>query len=340
MIRLRTPPTAATRERFQFDFFIDGASWQGSFDKVEVWRSRWTAGGPYEALHGDTWAPAQLPPGPLATPPSPAQAGPSQVLVGKAVSFLVDELTSVTVTFTGTDPTTFETAATQIAAQGGGLLAAFVLDGVLYVQTVEAGLKSILRCTGGDAAPLLGLGTQEPDSLAFGQDARITLVQGQEDYGFVDPNGDPRYFYRARFFNSTTRTVGQYSAPFQGPGLKGLSTASLCRGYVKLVDMTGAPAAGQEVLVFNQFNGTQLEGASVVGGNQTLLTDSSGCAEILLARGAQVTVSIGGTPIARDVTIPTDSTIESVNLLASATSTNDLYTVQVPDIPYAVRQSL
>ena len=340
MIRLRTPPTAATRERFQFDFFIDEDSWQGAFDRVEVWRSRWTAGGPYEALHGDTWAPAQLPPGSLATPPSPAQTGPSAVLVGKTLSFLVDELTPVTIAFTGSDPTTFATAAAQIRAQSGGLLTAFVLGSLLYVQTVEAGLKSILRCTGGDAAPLLGLGTQEPDSLAFGQDARLVLVQGQEDYGFVDPNGCAKYFYRARFFNSITRTVGQYSTPFQGPGLTGLSTASLCRGYVKLVDMAGAPAAGQEVLIYNQFNGSQLEGASVVGGNQTLITDARGHAEVLLARGSLITVSIGGTPLARDVTIPTDTTVESVNLLAAASGQNDVFTVQVPNIPYAVRQSL
>jgi hypothetical protein len=339
MIILRTAPTVATRERFQLDFFVSGRSWQGLFDRIEVWRSRGTPEGPYEPLHGDSWSPAVLPPGAPA-PPASSQDGPPVALQGTDLTLLINEQTPVTTTFTGNNPFTFGEAATQIQEQSNGLLTAYVNSDILVVQTVEVGAKVVLRCTGGDAAPLLGLATQEPNSVAFGLDARIVLILGQEQYGFVDANGSPEYYYRARFFNSFTRTVSQYSDPFQGAVVAGLSPTALCRGYVRLVDVTGAPAVNQEVLVYNQFNGTLIEGAAVVGSAQRLLTDQHGHAELLLARGALVTVSIGGTPLARDVQVPTDTTVPSINLLSADNGQNDLFTVVVPNIPYAVRRTL
>ena len=339
MIILRTAPTVATRERFQLDFFVSGRSWQGLFDRIEVWRSRGTPEGPYEPLHGDSWSPAVLPAG-APPPPASPQDGPPVALEGTALTFLIDEETPVTVTFVGSNPFTYGEAASQIEEQSNGLLTSYVVGDILVVQTVEVGAKVVLRCTGGDAAPLLGLATQEPGSVAFGLDARIVLVLGQEQYGFVDANGSPRYYYRARFFNSFTRTVSQYSDPFQGTVVAGLSPTALCRGYVRLVDVTGAPAVNQEVLIYNAFNGTQIEGATVVGSSQKILTDEHGHAEVLLARGSLITVSIGGTPLARDVPVPTDTTVPSINLLSADNGENDVFTVQVPNIPYATRRTL
>lgn len=340
MIILRTAPTVATRERFQLDFFVSTRSWQGLFDRIEVWRSRATPEGPYEPLHGDSWSPAVLPPGAPPLPAGAPETGPPVALEGTALTLLINEEVPVTITFVGSNPFTFGEAATQIEEQSNGLLTAYVAGAVLVVQTVEVGAKVVLRCTGGDAAPLLGLATQEPNSVAFGLDARIVLVAGQEQYGFVDANGSPQYYYRARFFNSFTRTVSQYSDPFQGAVASGLSPTALCRGYVRLVDVTGAPMANQEVLIYNAFNGTLIEGAAVVGSSQKVLTDEHGHAEVLLARGSLVTVSIGGTPLARDVTVPTDTTVPSINLLSSANGENDVFTVQVPNIPYATRRTL
>lgn len=340
MIVLRVAPTTASHERFELSFFIEGATWAGIFDSLEVWRSRGTSQGPYEPLTDDSWSPARLPLNTAGDPPSPAQAGPSVPLVGQTLQFLVDERTPITVLFTGTDPLTFGQAATQIQAQSLGLLTAFALGSALIVQTVEPGAKAILRCAGGEAAPLLGLTASEPGSLAFGRDARIVLIRGEQDYGFVDPNGCEAYFYKARFFNSALRTVSQFSQPFQGLARPGLEVSSLCRGYVTLVDMSGEPAVNQEVLIYNKFNGTQAEAKTVAGGSQRLLTDKNGRAEILLVRGTLVTVAIGGTTLVRDVLIPTDPTVEAVDLLASANGTNDVFTVQIPNIPYAVRRSL
>jgi len=338
-----TVPTTPefTRERFQLDFFIPGKAWEGLFDSLEVWRSRSSDLGPYEPLHDDTWLPATLPFGQEHTQaPLEPDTGKSVPIVGLTSEFLLGEHQRVTVTFAGSgEYLTFAQAATQIVAQGAGLLVSFVADGILIVRTVEAGIKATLRCSGGDASPLLGLPTSF-GAVAFGRDARIVLVHGQQDYGFVDPHGSPDYFYKTRFFNSDARTVSQFSQPFQGEAVAGLDTSELCRGYVDLVDLQGNPYENQEVLIYNAFSAMKRERFTVAGGALKLLTDRRGHAEALLVRGSKVVVGIGGAPVARDVHIPEDRKIESINLLSSLFGTNDVFNVSIPNIPCYARRSL
>lgn len=331
--------TFALRQYFPIDLFLPASGWEGAFDRVEVWRSRTSEAGPYAALHGDAWAPAALP---LGAPKVASGVGPSAGIVGKKVSFLINETVPVEITFTGTDPLTFAQAASQISTRSQGLLFSYVSGNVLVVTTVQAGLIAALRCTGGDAAPLLGLPTAEPGSLAFGQDARIVLVHGQEQYGLVDPDGSSAFFYKTRFYNTLTKLSSEFSAPFQGRSPRALTPASLVRCYVDLVDQNGAPAANVEVLVGSRFDGAiQLEGRTVTGGSQRLLTDADGRAELLLARGLDVVVAIGGTALARTVTVPTDTAVTALNLLAPANGEpDDLFRVQVPGFSYAVRRTL
>lgn len=334
-------PVTVTNERVQLDLFIEASAWEGTFDSLEIQRSRSGGLGPYEPLHADTWESAVLPWGNTDSPPVPAQAGRSVVLVGKSIQFLLDEVTKVSVTFTGTDPLTLGQAAAQIQAQSEGELLSFVSAGVLIVQTEEAGVKASLRCTGGDAAPLLGLPAQGPFSLAFGQDARIALVHGKTQYGFADPYGSSSAYYRARFFNSVTRVASEWSASFQSSSPAGLPSSDLCLGYVLLVDMAGSPLLNQEVLIHRESAGL-LAGAGgmlVAGGDLKLLTDGNGRAEQLLVRGTSITVAIGGTNIVRDIVVPTDPTVTSFNMLATPAK-NDVFTVQVPAPTYAVRRTL
>jgi hypothetical protein len=114
----------------------------------------------------------------------------------------------------------------------------------------------------------------------------------------------------------------------------------MVRCYVDLVTLTGAPNSNQEVLVYNQFNGTQVGFQSVTGGSVRMLTDASGHAELLLPRGLSVTVSIPGTALARDFVVPTDMAVQSVSMLDPSVSTDDLFTVQRPNLPAASRRSL
>jgi hypothetical protein len=260
--------------------------------------------------------------------------------VGLALELLVNETTPISVTFTGVNPITFAAAATQITAAGNNLISSLVSAGVLAIQTAGVGEAMILRCTGGDAAPLLGLATTEPDNLAFGQDARIVLVATNQDYGFRDANGSPLFFYKSRFFNSQTQLTSDYSLPFRGPQAPGLPQSDMVRCYVDLVDLSGVPFANQEVLIYNRFSGTQIDGKTVTGGSARLLTDVSGHAELLLPRGLDAVVSIPGTSLARDFTVPTDPTIQSISMLDPSVSVDDVFTVQQSNLPAAARTSL
>lgn len=330
--------TLSTRQALQLTLLIASSEWEGSFDRLEVWRSRATADGPYDALHDDSWSPARLPVGFTG---AASGSGPSVVLVGKSVSFLVNESVPITVTFTGSDPLNFGQAASQIIAQGQGLLSSFVSGGTLVVETVQAGVIATLRCTGGDAAPILGLPTQECDgSVAFGRDARILLVHGQTLYGFVDPNGSTAFFYKTRFYNAQRQLWGDFSDPFQGRRSSALPAENLVLCYVDLVDQNGNPAHNVEVLLHTRFGGVQANSRTVTSGSQRLLTDADGHAEALLVRGVEVGVALGGTPLARNVKVPTDPAIQSLNLLAPGSGSDDLFEVQVPNLPYAARRTL
>lgn len=334
------PPAILTGQRFELDFTILPSQWQGAFDRLEVWRSMSTKYGPYVALHGSAWAPATIPNG-FSQPPS--GTGPSVFISGDALTLNVggpNGITSISVTFTGSNPLTYAQAAIQIAAGANGLLTSYVSGDTLVIQTVSVGEGVFLQITGGDAAPLLGLPTQEPDSLAFGQDARIVLTNTQEQYEFVDANGSSNYWYKTRFYNSFNQLTSDYSLPFQGPQAPGLPQSSLVLCYVNLVDLNGNPFANQEVLLYSRFSGVQVGTQTVTGGSQKLLTDVTGYAQAMLPRGLAVTVSIPGTSLARDFVVPTDPTVQSISMFDPTVSHDDLFTVQHPVIPYAVRRTL
>lgn len=329
--------TFATRQKFELDFSIPGSDWEGSFDRLEVWRSRGTAAGPYENLHDDAWSPAVLPEG---APATSSGTGPSQNLVDKKLLLLINETIPVTILFTGSDPLTFAQAASQITSQSQGLLLSYVNGAILVVKTVQVGVLAVLRCIGGDAAPILGLSTEEPGSLGFGRDARIVLVHDKEHYGFADPDGSHSVFYKLRYYNSASGLFSEFTPPFQGRLGSGISQSNLVRCYVDLADFNGDGLRNAEVLIVSSFSGLRLEGRTVVGGSVRILTDQSGHAELLIPRGADVAVAIGGTNLARRFTVPTDPEVESLDMLDPLVGSDDLFTVRVPNLPYAVRRTL
>jgi hypothetical protein len=331
---------APTYLRFELDFSILPAQWQGAFDRLEVWRSIGGKYGPYTALHGDTWAPAVLP---LGAGGTPSGTGPSVTISGLDLELLVggpNGATPISITFTGSNPLTYSQAATQIAAGSNGLLLSYVVGDVLVVQTVSVGEAISLQCTGGQAAPILGLATQGLDSVAYGQDARIVLTNTQEQYQFIDANGSPEFYYKTRFENSANQLTSDYSLPFQGPQAPGLPQSSLVLCYVDLVDLQGNPFANQEVLLYSRFEGVQVGTQTVAGGSQRLITDVTGHAQLMLPRGLSVTVSIPGTSLARDFVVPTDASVQSISMFDPTVSHDDLFTVQHPVIPYAVKRTL
>jgi hypothetical protein len=185
----------------------------------------------------------------------------------------------------------------------------------------------------------LGLPTTTPDSLAYGHDARIPLVHGQQLYTFIDLHGSSENFYKTRFRNSQTDSLSEFSAPFSVKVTVGVSPSKLIRGVVDLVDASGIPLANREVLVHNNYDGEMVDGMNVAGSVKGRLTDAQGHVEFMLVRGMSVTVAIHGTSLVRDITVPTDPALACFNLLDPAIGTDDVFRVQVPELDYAVRRS-
>lgn len=321
--------TIATRTALQLDIRVTDASWAGLFDQLEVWRSRSGSGGPFEEVTGTAWAPASV--SILAHP---------YVVDTKTLSLLVQEQTRVDILFSGSDPLPAATVATQVQAQSNGLLRSYVSGISLIIETAAPGAISILRVLESDASGIFGLEILEPQSVVFGQDARLSLIYGKTAYSFTDPNGSSDYFYRARFRNSGTHEVSEFTEPFQVTALAGLDSSALIVGTIDLVDLTGLAVRNTRVLIYNAFNGSVIQSKVVVGGPLEKLTDETGHAEFTLVRGSTITLSIAGTPLARNVTVPTDPSLTSFNLLDAAYGGPDVFDVQVPNYDYATRRSL
>jgi len=321
--------SVATGEVLRIDIRIDDSMWAGLFDRLEVHRSRSGSSGPYEELTGEFWSPARL-----------LIFSRPYVINGKVLSLLLNEQTAIDITFAGVDPIAGSSLATQIQTQGLGFLLSFISGADIALETVQPGAAASIRVLESDAAGVFGLQTVEPSSVVFGQNARPLLVAGQQNYIFYDPNGSKEFFYRTRFRNSLTNGVSDYSDPFSGKSTTTLDPSNLILGTIDLVDLSGKPASNVHVLVFNRFNGALVSGMGVAGGSADVLTDENGHAEFNLVRGTVITMAIAGTPLARDVTVPTDPTLTTFRLLDPAVGGQDVFAVQIPNIEFAVRRTL
>jgi hypothetical protein len=259
-------------------------------------------------------------------------------LDGRELSFLVNRTLVVDIAFAGIDPISFGAAASQIVAQGLGLLGAYVAtDGTFVVTGAGGGLESLLQLVSGDAAPQLGLVV---GSEAAGKEAWLHLVPGQSEYRFTDPFGDSRFFYKTRFRNSSTNAVSAFSQVFTSASRLGISPSSLITGQVSLVQVNGKPLAFQEVRIHTEFNGTTVGGKVLAGGDVVRCTDVNGYVEFLLLRGQLLTVSLPGTDLYRQITVPTDPSLTTFNLMDPSIAGEDVFKVAVPNLVYAERRSL
>ena len=315
-----------------------GADWSGTFNRLEVWRSKLGANGAYEELTGAAAAPPRVPRDAPDPPASPVE-GRTDDFNGKVLSILLNEDTQVDIAFVGTLLSRAEVA-DQVIDQSAGQLNAYVDElGNFVVEGVATGSSQILRVLPTSASGILGLPSTEPDSYSYGRDPRITLVPGQEVYEYIDYHGSKGAYYQTRFRDTSTGYVSGFSAPIPAEPTP-IDFSGLVIGYVTLVDALGRPTANREVRVESDFTGVLVDGRAVVGLHEARLTDINGYVEFRLIRGMQLQVGIAGTRIARTITTPTDPSVERFNLLAAAVGDDDLFVVQVPQIDFAVRSSL
>jgi hypothetical protein len=332
--------TDEATELVQLHIFVKEGDWFGTFDEVEVWRSRGLSTGPYEELTADSWRSARIPADAgdqVSSPPT----GPSVTIVGEELQLKVNEKDDLLIIFTGVDPLTYADCATQIQTQGAGRLRSYVDESsVLVIETSEPGTGAILRIVGGDAAPKLGLPLLEPSSLAFGRDGRIQLMKGREKYAFNDIRGNSGYFYKTRFRNRMNRSFSEFSQPSPADQSIGISGENIVCGQLQMVRLDGKPLRSQLVRVFNRYKTQQVEDRLVAGPSLEVVSDMDGKVQFFLVRGSEVTVSIDGTDIVRDIEVPTDPEVKVFNLLDPALGPDDYFKVRVPVIEYAQRRTL
>ena len=332
---------AAQAQSTRLEIAAREVDWAGSFDVLEVWRSRDTPSGPYEELTADLYRPARIPKN-AADPPTVPVVGTLVTLTGKVLSLLLYETERCDITFLGADPLSYGSAASQITSKSAGRLNSYVTDeGILVIETRTPGTGASLRVLESEAAPLLRLATEEPESLSYGNDARIQLVNGQEVYSFTDQLGSGLYFYKTRFRSSTTMVVSAFSEAFSVGYAVTIDQQFLAYGQLDLVGLDGVPIKGQQVRVHNTFRGATVDNRLVAGSDLIRRTDLDGHVEFQLVRGQRVSVAIMGTDLVRDITVPTNPEIKRFNLLDPAVSVGeDTFKVQIPQIVYAERRTL
>lgn len=328
-------------ELIQLEIFVKNDDWLGFFDVVEVWRSRQTTAGPFEEVTAEEWKSARIPKD-APNPPIPPIVGPSVNISGKPLQLKVNERDDLVIVFTGADPLTLSTVASQINAQGLTKVMGYVAEGgEIAIQTSDAGTGAALRIVGGEAAVILGLPTEEPSSLSFGRDARIPLIKNQQVYLFTDIHGAVGFFYKTRFRNRTTGALSEFTQPFGVGSSVGVSQANLACGRLDLVSIEGKPLINNEVRVYMGFNGSIVDDRVLGGSDIRKHTDNDGHVEFVLVRGQKVTVAVMGTDLVREIIVPVDQAIKVFNLLDPSVGTgDDFFKVRVPQLVFAERRSL
>lgn len=311
--------------------------WLGLFDRLELWHSY--DGEYFQEVTAPTWRGARVPRDGGDLPLSPP-SGDRVNLVGETLSLFLNEQTQVDVTFTGSNPLSYAQAATQVNAATPLVTAWVDEDGRFVVQSVQAGSIAILRVLPTTASSLLGLPTTEPGWFNYGLDARIQLIEDVNFYPVTQHHCHTASAFKTRFSNSFNNTTSEFSTPFYVEDLPIIDTSLTITGFLDLVDLRGRPVYNREVAITTKFMGTVLGGSMVTPTDQRLLTDRNGHVEVTLIRGMSIVVSIAGTNITRDITVPSDPLISSFNLLDPAVGSDDVFNVQVPDVDFAVRRTL
>lgn len=319
----------------RLDIRVEDSEWQGQYDRLEVYRSVLGAAGPYEELTGAAWSRARLPSGATEDPGN--SSGPLVPVGGKELVLLLNGSHLVEVIFTGT--VTHAEAALEIEEYGRPLLYAYVDQrNRLAMQTQALGGVASIQVVSGDAAPILGL---EIGAIGYGADPRPVLIPNQKRYRVTDYYGKSTYYYRTRFYNTSTGASSEMSPAFSAKGFVSVDPSNIVRGFVRLIRRDGRPNAKQQLTVYTPVLGQRVDGATVTSETDAVLTDDNGYAEVTLLRGTTVDVNITGTNLMRRVVVPTDPTLEIFDLLDPAYGTDDAFAVQRPEtVPFAERNTL
>lgn len=295
-----------------------------SYNYLEVHRSTAGVGGPYINITGDSPTSAEL----EGTNDSPF------TLNGLTLELRVDDGATQSVTIEEADPVYIDPLIdelsdklTDVTIENGG-------TGNLKLTSAITGTASSIEITGGTGLTELGFTVGK----VTGTDRRVLLQEGYTEFTFIDSGGETSYYYEVRYYSSLTGQTSDFSDPIPGAQATPVS-ADLITATVDMVEVNGEPMADVVVLVSNAYDPDSLIVSSygILGKSVTFTTDASGHGEIDLVKGAVVDVTISGTGITRKITVPTSGT--TFDLLSAVATADDIFQIQTPDIPNAIRRS-
>lgn len=296
------------------------------FDAIQVQRSE--AGSPFTDAKFITDNTAQ-PPVLVGT-----QEGPFASLQAKTLRLKVDGGGEQEVTFTAADPISLNNVIAEFNTEITGATASDDGTGKLQIEGNAPGTAGTLEITGGTALAILGFSTGDKDN---GEDSHPTLLAGVDSYEYDDQSGAASYWYRTRFYNTTSGNVSSYSDWIQGSTGAVVDSAELIVGKIRLADIDGTAMVGAKVTIVNTYSPLVADSHFISGRSKQLETDGSGYAEVTLIRNSIVDVIIEGTSFIRRIQVPTAGT--EFDLMDETLVLDDPFQIQVPDLPAAVRRS-
>jgi len=295
------------------------------FNKIQVQRSE--AGTPYtdaKFITADTAAKPEL---------QGTTEGPFTIQ-GQSLKLKVDGGAEQNITFVSANPAVISRIVDEINTDLTGVTASSV-GGKLKLQGDLAGTFGILELTGGTALTTLGFTTGQKDN---GEDAHISLQSGVDSYEYDDGSGAASYWYRTRFYHTTSGVYSSWSDWMQGSTGGAITASLLTVGKIKLANIDGTAMVNCRVTIVNVFNPLSAGGYFLAGASKSFLTDGMGQGEITLVKGSMVDVILEGTSVTRRIVVPSSGT--EFDLMDATLVQDDPFNIQVPDLPAAARRSL
>jgi hypothetical protein len=215
------------------------------------------------------------------------------------------------------------------------LVVASISAGRLKLSTVEVGDTAVLEVESGTALSILGL---TADTYYFGLAAHIDLLPHVSQYEFIDYHSYSSAYYRMRYVDLGSSLTSDWSDWILAPSGSALQPTSTIYGTIALANIDGSVLSGAEVTIVNVFSPIIKDNYFIAGASITVTTGELGTARVRLIKGSYIDVIIEGTSIIRRIQVPSTGT--EFNLLDPLLQVDDMFGIQQPDLPAAVRRTI
>jgi len=206
--------------------------------------------------------------------------------------------------------------------------------GYVRITSPTTGTASTLEFTSASTGAV-ALGFYQGDN-DHGEEDREALAGGTKLYTINDYQGSSNYWYKTRYYNTSTLSYSDYSSAFQGREEGSLDPSYIIYGTGYLTDLDGTPVTNTKVFFYNKFVPKIVNNKLMAGMRQEYTTDSKGYVYVPLIKGSTVSMAIENTRFQRDITVP--STGDTFDLMT--TDIQDAIGIVEYDIPDATRTTI